>query len=70
MCLLCLILELGYIAPQFLRIIVKLGQWIKVTEWQIPPRYKKGLPKEENFQTTAQMSLQSSVHPIQEELKP
>ena len=54
--LLCLRWRPGYTATQLSRIIIKLGQWIQVTEWQIPPQYEKKLPEDKNFQTVAQTS--------------
>lgn len=64
------ILEPGESAGQLLRIIVKWGQWIKVTERWILSQYKKELPEDENFPTIAQTSSHSSVYTILEEFKP
>lgn len=59
----------GHCCPA-LENIVKLGQWIKVTECQILSQYKKELFEDEHFPTTAQISSQGSVYPILEEFKP
>lgn len=49
MCLLRVISEPGHTAAPLSRIIIKLGQWIKVTERQILPQYKNELPEDKTI---------------------